>query len=418
MMRAKKVLPGLLLMGLLLVGAAAVAPFVPIAGLKGAAEARLSQMLGRRVSVESARLSLFGRPCLTLREMVVEEAPEFGGGVFMHAGEVRARFGIIEYLRTRQLSIDQITITSPAINLIKNAGGAWNWTTLGQTEKTAFDVHRPASAMLSLVLGSDLSNASIGRVKIETASVKMIDRSAGQSKEVLYNRIDLDARMIPIDGGKKIRGDLTVQSDEDGEAGQLSAALPLDVDIGGDRLRGLAVTGSIGPGPVESANMRIGSLMVTGDITARQASELTGKGRLTAEDLFIRTMNISERVARSLKLEQIGDMNPGTNVAKLETDFELSRGSVSTTGMRVQQLDGLGDATAQKGDFKIESDLVVHYDAAITLSAESTARVKSASPTLGLLVTVLESNNQLSLPITIDGDVRNPEIKVDVSRIL
>jgi hypothetical protein len=110
-------------------------------------------------------------------------------------------------------------------------------------------------------------------------------------------------------------------------------------------------------------------------------------------------------------------MSPGTAVASLDTDFQISKGTVNTPGLRIQQLDGLGDATAETGSFRIESALNVNYEAKILLSPEATARVKSMSGTVGLLVTIFETNNQLSVPINITGDLRNPEVQVDVSRI-
>jgi hypothetical protein len=122
-------------------------------------------------------------------------------------------------------------------------------------------------------------------------------------------------------------------------------------------------------------------------------------------------------VARALKLDQIGDMSPGTAVAGLETDFQISQGTVHTTGLRIQQLDGLGDASSPNGNFKIESALIVNYAATVVLTPEATSRVKAVSPALGLVVTILETNNRVSVPINVVGDVRNPEVQVDVSRI-
>jgi len=122
-------------------------------------------------------------------------------------------------------------------------------------------------------------------------------------------------------------------------------------------------------------------------------------------------------VARALKVDQIGDMNPGTVVAVLETDFQISQGTVHTSGLRIQQLDGLGDATSPNGNFRIDSALILNYAATVVLTPEATSRVKSLSPALGLVVTILETNNRVSVPINVSGDVRNPEVQVDVSRI-
>jgi hypothetical protein len=138
---------------------------------------------------------------------------------------------------------------------------------------------------------------------------------------------------------------------------------------------------------------------------------------MSLTDLVIHTVNLSERVARALKIDQIGDMSPGTAVASLDTDFQISQGTVNTPGLRIQQLDGLGDATVPTGSFKIDSALTVNYAATVVLTPEATSRVKSMSNTVGLLVTIFETNNQLSVPIKITGDLRNPDVQVDVSRI-
>src|SRR6185369_2958891 len=187
--------------------------------------------------------------------------------------------------------------------------------------------------------------------------------------------------------------------------------------IFGSDVATVSVSGSIGPGLLETQNVTIGALAIDGGINANKDSPLTGDGRLTATDLVIRTVNLSERVSSALELDQIGDMSPGTSVASLQTDFNISRGTVNTTGLHIDQLDGLGDATVPTGSFRIDSALTVNYAATVILSPEATARVKSMSSTIGLFVTILETNNRLSVPINIIGDVRNPEVQVDVSRI-
>jgi hypothetical protein len=136
-----------------------------------------------------------------------------------------------------------------------------------------------------------------------------------------------------------------------------------------------------------------------------------------ASDLFVSAFNLSEQVARALKIDQIGDMQPGTTIARLETDFKISNGSFNTTDLRIQELDGLGDANAQAGSFRLESALTVNYAAMVILSPDATARVKSVNTMVGLVVTALETNDRVSIPLNITGDLRNPEIQVDVNRI-
>jgi AsmA-like protein len=418
-----------LLLLIVIIGAAAAAvPLLPISPLKDAVELKLSNTLGRKVVVESVRLSLITGPYLTLTGMTAQEDPDFGQSVFLKASEVRADLDIIQSMRTRQIVLDTITLKSPQIDLVKNPKGVWSWTTLGKRPSSQSAVSRLVSeavtalSILSLPPGGSLSGPAFRKVKIDSASVKLRDYTGSQPLEVLYKNIALNASLTPYAGddsqsGSQATGEVVVQSEEDGEADRFRATLPFDLKIHGRGASVLSVSGSIGPGPIETKNLSIGALAVNGEIDSNPDTPLTGKGQMSVTDLVIHTVNLSERLARALKLDQIGDMNPGTVVARLETDFDISQGTVNTTGLRIQQLDGLGDATVTNGSFKIESALTVNYAATVVLSPEATSRVKTMSPAMGLFVTILETNKRLSVPINITGDVRNPEVQVDVNRI-
>lgn len=406
----------------------AAAPLLPLSPLKSEVEAKLSETLGRKVTIASLRLSLIGGPYLAISGMIAAEDPQFGDGAFLRANEVRAHIDIIRYLQTRQIAIDSITLKSPQIDLIKNPNGVWDWTTLGRTpsrQSTSSLLIREALSPLSIITAvfeGNVSATNLRKLRIESASVRLVDRTESQSSGVLYKNISLNAALAPYAdekarAGTQAKGDLSVQSEEDGEADRLRAEFPFDLKIFGSDVAAVSVSGSIGPGVIETQNVSIGALAVNGEINANKDEPLTGDGRLSATDLVIHTVNLSERVSSALKLDQIGDMSPGTSVANLQTDFHISRGTVNTAGLHIDQLDGLGDATVPTGSFRIDSALTVNYAATVILSPEATSRVKSMSSTMGLFVTILETNNRLSVPINIVGDVRNPEVQVDVSRI-
>lgn len=419
-----------LLLILSLISAAAVlaAPLVPLPPLKDELELKLSEALGRKVTINSARLTLINGPYVTLAGMSAHESPAFGEGVFLRADQVRADIDLIRYLRTRRFVIDSLNLLSPQIDLIKNADGVWSWTTIGREPKEQATLSNmtskaamgfPAFAILSLWDGS-LSTSSFNRINLENASVRLIDQTGSGPPEMIYRNIGLTASLTPIaDGagsGSQAKGEVIVQSEADGEADLFKTALPFDLRIE----RGapaLSISGSIGPGRIETGNMEVGAFSITGDIHSEGSGTLTGKGQMSANQMFIRTANLSEQIAHALKVDQIGDMSPGTGIASLETDFLISRDTVHTPGLRIEQLDGLGDATTQNGSFKIESALTVNYAATVVMSADSTSRLKQISPMLGVLVTILETNHRVSVPISISGDVRKPQIRVDVSRI-
>jgi uncharacterized protein involved in outer membrane biogenesis len=414
---------------LVVLGAAVVAiPFLPLSPLKSAAELRLSAMLGRRVTIDSARLNLLGGPHLTLTGMTAQEDKDFGGGVFLKADEVRAGFDILQYLRTRQILIDSITLKSPQIALVKNTDGVWSWTTLGKQLPEQPVVSRLVTqaiarlTILSPVSSAEISSSGLRSLNIESASVRVVDESPQAPSEILYKNIYLSASLTPYPAGdprgsSQAKGEVNAKSNEAEDADLLQATLPFDLTIDGRNASELGVSGSIGPGPIETKNLRMSEFAINGKIEAEKAAQLTGNGRMSASDLFIGTFNLSEQVAHALKVDQIGDMSPGTLVTSLETDFQFSKGSFNTRGLRIQQLDGLGDATAESGNFKIESALEVDYHANIMLTSDATSRIKAIGPMVGLLATILETNNRLSVPINIRGDVRKPDIAVDVNRV-
>jgi len=413
MAKYKGRLLSLLVLVLAILGIAAAAPLIRLPMLKEAAESKLSSMLGRKVTIQSARLNMIGGPYLSLNGMTVEDTNEFGGGVFLQADQVRANFGVFEFLRSRNLTLDTLTLTSPKIHLVKNEEGVWNWTTLGNGRPA--NPGTAAAVVLNLI-SADLSKTSLNGVSILDGSVTLTDRTAAQHQDSRYNRIQLSTQMRQSGSNRHATGELIVRSDETNGAELLKASLPFDLEIGAELP--LNVSGSLGPGPVETKNLSIADFVIRGEVSAAAGSrQLAGKGQISADDMFIPTINISEQVAQALRLQQIGDMSPGSHLAHLETGFQLSKDVITTPGLRIEQLDGLGDASAQSGSFKIESALTLDYAAAINLNADATSRVKSASSMLGILVTILETNNRLSVPISIVGDVRKPQIQVDVSRI-
>ena len=444
----------LIMLSLIGVAAAVAAPFVPLSPLRDELQLKLSEALGRKVTIDSARLNLITGPYVTLRGMTARESPAFGEGIFIRADQVRADINLIQYLRTRRFVIDSITFMSPQINLIKTADGVWSWTTIGKQPSEQATLSRtpnspgascqlaerrratniaswqlapqrpmgfPALAILSFLQDGNLSSPAFNKIRVENASVKLIDRTGSEPSEVLYKNISLSASLAPHTAGDSgsgslAKGELTVQSEEDGETALFKTTLPFDLQI--DRgASALSIGGSIGPGPIETKNMDVGAFNITGNIHSERGVPLTGGGQMSANQMFIRTINLSEQVSRALKVDQIGDMSPGTVIASLETDFQISKETINTPGLRIRQLDGLGDATAQNGTFKIGSALTVNYSATLIMSADATSRVKSIGPMVGILVTILETNDRISVPINISGDVRKPEIQVDVSRI-
>jgi hypothetical protein len=347
---------------------------------------------------------------------------------------VRAGIDARQYLRTQRLVIDSLTLKSPEITLVRNSDGTWNWTTLeaavtsqpaaasSQFSAALKSITRSALSMLWKLTPGDSNGAhGLKRVTVENGSVRVIDRTKSDSSETLYRNINLNASLSrhasdEAGSGTQVNGDIAIHSGgEDSGSESFDAALPFQLLISDSAP--LNVSGWVGPGALETRNLSVGGFAMTGDLQAERGKPLTARGQLSGTDMFIRTMNLSEKVSRAVNVSQIGDMSPGTRIANLESDYQNDQGVINTSILRVQQVDGLGDARAENGSFKVDSALTVNYAATVTLTPDATAQIKSAGPMIGLLATLLESNNQLSVPVRITGDLRQPEVQVDVSRI-
>ncbi|HJQ70684.1 MAG TPA: AsmA family protein [Blastocatellia bacterium] len=418
----------LLFVIVLVVAAVLLAPLIPLEPLKPPVEARLSRMLGREVRVSSLRLNVLGGPYLTINGMTVREDPAFGEGEFLKADEVRADFALTQYLLNRQVVIDGLTIKSPQFTFIKNPSGAWSWTTLGQRAATAAKLDyspafrsSPTLFAPALLLAEGDSSATFKSIQVDDGSVKLIDKSGGQP-ESLYKNIALHASVAPASDATATTSHVTGEVDARSEAADgvelLKALMPFDLKIDRAAAAGMSVKGTVGPGPLETKSFTAGRFELAGEINSSQTpSAMTGSGQISTSEMFIPGVNLSEQVAGALRINQIGDMNQGTVLGSLETDFRLGENVINTQNLRIQQLDGLGDAMADQGWFKIESALTLNYVATVVLSPNATSEVKKSSPIIGLVATILENNNRVSVPVNITGDARNPQVQVDVSRI-
>ncbi|MGA9771288.1 MAG: AsmA family protein [Blastocatellia bacterium] len=405
----------LLFVAALAIAAFFLAPLLPLDSFKPQVESRLSATLGRKVSVGSMRLTLWGGPFITIKGMTAKEDPAFGSGDFMKADQVRANFSLKDYLLHRQIVIDRITIDSPELNFIKNGDGVWNWATLGTTPGAPTAFLRSVVRLLAGV------GDGFNSIEIEGATIRVTDKT-GKQPDSLYKKIALKLSLTKVkDAAKQSQatGEVRAESEEGDGVEKLKAVMPFDFVIDRSNGPGYSAKGVFGPGPLETKNLTAQNFKLDGQFITEPSSEMSGSGHISANEIFIPSLNVSQQVAGAARVNQIGDMNQGTKIGGLETDFNFDHDLVKTTNLRVQQLDGLGDAVAAQGWFRVEAALMLSYAATVELSSDATQQLKSsANPLIGAAVAVLQINNRINVPLTITGDVRNPNIQVDVLRAL
>ena len=111
-------------------------------------QAELQDKLGRSVTLGELHLHLLPFS-IGVDGLSVGESPTFPSSLpFATAKEVYVSAGLFSLLRGEP-QINDVTLEDPQIELIRNAAGTWNYSTLGTTSTTRINrSHRPAARLI------------------------------------------------------------------------------------------------------------------------------------------------------------------------------------------------------------------------------------------------------------------------------
>jgi uncharacterized protein involved in outer membrane biogenesis len=98
----------------------------------GMIQAQLEKALGRPVTFGLMHLSLLP-PSVRMDNVVIGEAPQFGQGPFASTEAIDASVQLWPLLH-KDVQIRSLTLKSPKVQLVRNAQGVWNFSTLGQAQ--------------------------------------------------------------------------------------------------------------------------------------------------------------------------------------------------------------------------------------------------------------------------------------------
>lgn len=85
--------------------------------------------LGRKVSIDNVRVHVLPRPGFDLEGVVISDDPAFSAEPMVRAQEVTAAIRLRALFRGR-IEIATLSATEPSINLVRNAAGGWNLSSL------------------------------------------------------------------------------------------------------------------------------------------------------------------------------------------------------------------------------------------------------------------------------------------------
>ena len=87
--------------------------------------------LGRAVKLGDLRLSVFSRS-LVAKDLSVADDPNFGAAPFLTAKELRIGVSLRRLILSHEVVLRDFEIESPQITVIRDASGAWNFSSIGR----------------------------------------------------------------------------------------------------------------------------------------------------------------------------------------------------------------------------------------------------------------------------------------------
>src|SRR5512146_3469002 len=125
----------LVIVVLLLIALAVAPSFIDVNQYRGRIEAEARQRLGRKVALGQMHLKLLP-PAFRVENASIGEDPRFGREQFAQVQELYISVKLWPLLH-KDVQISSLDLRRPRIELIRNAQGVWNFSTLGHQAEAA-----------------------------------------------------------------------------------------------------------------------------------------------------------------------------------------------------------------------------------------------------------------------------------------
>src|SRR4029077_13848958 len=115
--------------------------------------------MGRKVEVGNLSLSLFSGS-LGADNLVIADNPKFSKSPVLTAQSVNVGVEIMPLIFSKTLNVTEIVIDSPQVSLIRDAGGEWNYSSLGGSAPKSQPAPAPAPAPAAAPAATPASSSS------------------------------------------------------------------------------------------------------------------------------------------------------------------------------------------------------------------------------------------------------------------
>src|SRR5271166_1372275 len=120
-----------IVIGVLLVLVIALPFFINVNNYRPQIESNLSSALGRPVKVGNLSLSILSGS-VEADQLSIADDPKFSNSPFIQAKSLQVGVELLPLIFSKQLHVTNLRIDHPEINLLRGAGGVWNFSSLGK----------------------------------------------------------------------------------------------------------------------------------------------------------------------------------------------------------------------------------------------------------------------------------------------
>ncbi len=175
-----------------------VAPFlIPVNQFRPTIEQKASAALGRKVEVGNLSLSLFSG-ALEADNLSIADDPKYSNSPFLTAKSVKVGVELMPLIFSKTLNVTDVTIDSPQVSLIRNAGGEWNYSSFGASAAKSQAQTPPPAATPSAPASSSSSGAEFSVQKLELKNGRITVGSTASQKRSTYDNVSVVASKVSL----------------------------------------------------------------------------------------------------------------------------------------------------------------------------------------------------------------------------
>src|SRR5579864_5457803 len=147
-------------------------------------QSELSSLLGRQVTFDHLSFSLFGGK-LVAQNITIADDPAFSSSPFIKAQKLNIGVEVMPLLFSRQVHITNFDIVSPAVQLIQNRAGKWNFSSIGGSAAKPDSAQKPSS----------IPDLTVNRLTIDNGNVTVSSVPA-TSKPFVYSDVAVGVKQF------------------------------------------------------------------------------------------------------------------------------------------------------------------------------------------------------------------------------